>query len=493
MRSMVEALARGSGSTGTRARPDADGSLGERGATAPTGSPSARAVHRGRAPARGRRRDLPRLPHRRGARGVARAGTAPARGGGARREGVRVRAHRRGARPVRRRGRPVVAPARGPPRTARSSSTTSSAARCAGTGRRSPTRSSCAPTAAATYPLANSVDDVAQGISLICRGEDLLSVTPAAGAHPRAAAPDPEDGLSTTRSPRSASPPATPSWGAARRASRTCRWWSGWTARSCRSGTARSRSRSSPARASCRRRCATTSRCSAGRPRRPRAADRRRADREFDLDASAGRPPRSTSTSSPPSTASASGSSPADELADELRALPRRHLRRGGARRRRRPTREREVVRGLVPLVQERMQRLDEVQRYAPAVPAPRRSSSTRTASPRCSGRPVRRGDRGGGAGAGRRRLDRRGDRGGAAGAAEELGIGFGKVAQPIRVAVTGSSVSPPLFESIELLDREVVLERLTPRCRSRGRPRRGAEPSLVRVSDGPEVPLRRA
>jgi glutamyl-tRNA synthetase len=37
----------------------------------------------------------------------------------------------------------------------------------------------------------------------------------------------------------------------------------------------------------------------------------------------------------------------------------------------------------------------------------------------------------------------------------EELGIGFGKVAQPIRVAVTGSSVSPPLFESIELLDRE--------------------------------------
>src|SRR5690606_4602009 len=30
----------------------------------------------------------------------------------------------------------------------------------------------------ATYPLANSVDDVAQGISIICRGEDLLSVTP---------------------------------------------------------------------------------------------------------------------------------------------------------------------------------------------------------------------------------------------------------------------------------------------------------------------------
>jgi glutamyl/glutaminyl-tRNA synthetase len=30
----------------------------------------------------------------------------------------------------------------------------------------------------ATYQLANTVDDVAQGISLVCRGEDLLSVTP---------------------------------------------------------------------------------------------------------------------------------------------------------------------------------------------------------------------------------------------------------------------------------------------------------------------------
>ncbi len=43
----------------------------------------------------------------------------------------------------------------------------------------------------------------------------------------------------------------------------------------------------------------------------------------------------------------------------------------------------------------------------------------------------------------------------------EELGVGFGKVAQPIRVAVTGSTVSPPLFESIELLPRDEVLARL--------------------------------
>ena len=31
----------------------------------------------------------------------------------------------------------------------------------------------------------------------------------------------------------------------------------------------------------------------------------------------------------------------------------------------------------------------------------------------------------------------------------------------PIRVAVTGSKVSPGLFESIELLGRETTLERL--------------------------------
>ena len=34
-------------------------------------------------------------------------------------------------------------------------------------------------------------------------------------------------------------------------------------------------------------------------------------------------------------------------------------------------------------------------------------------------------------------------------------------VFQPIRVAVTGNMVSPPLFESIELLDSKVVLDRL--------------------------------
>jgi glutamyl-tRNA synthetase len=43
----------------------------------------------------------------------------------------------------------------------------------------------------------------------------------------------------------------------------------------------------------------------------------------------------------------------------------------------------------------------------------------------------------------------------------EKLGIGAGKTFQPIRVAVTGSSVSPPLFESIAALGRKRTLERI--------------------------------
>jgi glutamyl-tRNA synthetase len=43
----------------------------------------------------------------------------------------------------------------------------------------------------------------------------------------------------------------------------------------------------------------------------------------------------------------------------------------------------------------------------------------------------------------------------------EELGIGAGKAFQPLRVAVTGSSVSPPLFESMAALGRERTLARI--------------------------------
>lgn len=44
---------------------------------------------------------------------------------------------------------------------------------------------------------------------------------------------------------------------------------------------------------------------------------------------------------------------------------------------------------------------------------------------------------------------------------ATERGIGAGKAFQPVRVAVTGSSVSPPLFESLAALGRDRSLRRL--------------------------------
>jgi glutamyl-tRNA synthetase len=42
-----------------------------------------------------------------------------------------------------------------------------------------------------------------------------------------------------------------------------------------------------------------------------------------------------------------------------------------------------------------------------------------------------------------------------------EIGVGVGKGLQPMRVAVTGSSVSPPLFESMAVLGRDRTVERL--------------------------------
>jgi glutamyl-tRNA synthetase len=41
------------------------------------------------------------------------------------------------------------------------------------------------------------------------------------------------------------------------------------------------------------------------------------------------------------------------------------------------------------------------------------------------------------------------------------LGIAAAKTFQPIRVAITGSSISPPLFESIAAIGKNVALDRL--------------------------------
>jgi glutamyl-tRNA synthetase len=46
----------------------------------------------------------------------------------------------------------------------------------------------------------------------------------------------------------------------------------------------------------------------------------------------------------------------------------------------------------------------------------------------------------------------------------ESRGLGLGKVAQPVRVAVSGTTVSPPIFESLAMLGRERTLRRID-RC----------------------------
>jgi glutamyl-tRNA synthetase len=44
---------------------------------------------------------------------------------------------------------------------------------------------------------------------------------------------------------------------------------------------------------------------------------------------------------------------------------------------------------------------------------------------------------------------------------AAEQGVGLGKVAQPIRVAVSGGTVSPPIDVTLEILGRDTTVARL--------------------------------
>ena len=46
-------------------------------------------------------------------------------------------------------------------------------------------------------------------------------------------------------------------------------------------------------------------------------------------------------------------------------------------------------------------------------------------------------------------------------GLAKEQGVGLGKVAQPLRVAASGGSVSPPIDVTLEILGREQTLARI--------------------------------
>ncbi|MCG8551000.1 MAG: glutamate--tRNA ligase, partial [Desulfobacterales bacterium] len=43
----------------------------------------------------------------------------------------------------------------------------------------------------------------------------------------------------------------------------------------------------------------------------------------------------------------------------------------------------------------------------------------------------------------------------------EETGLGFGKIAQPLRVAVTGTTVSPGIFEMFIALGKEKTVRRI--------------------------------
>jgi len=46
-------------------------------------------------------------------------------------------------------------------------------------------------------------------------------------------------------------------------------------------------------------------------------------------------------------------------------------------------------------------------------------------------------------------------------GLAAEKGVGLGKVAQPLRVAISGTSISTPIFDSVEMLGKEYTLSRI--------------------------------
>lgn len=44
---------------------------------------------------------------------------------------------------------------------------------------------------------------------------------------------------------------------------------------------------------------------------------------------------------------------------------------------------------------------------------------------------------------------------------AEEKQVGLGKVAQPLRVAICGTTISPPIFDSVSLLGKQRTLNRI--------------------------------
>jgi glutamyl-tRNA synthetase len=62
----------------------------------------------------------------------------------------------------------------------------------------------------------------------------------------------------------------------------------------------------------------------------------------------------------------------------------------------------------------------------------------------------------------------------------EAEGLGAGKGLQPVRVAITGTTISPGIFESLVALGRERSLERI-----DRALARLAAEPDAVSGDQG--------
>lgn len=120
------------------------------------------------------------------------------------------------------------------------------------------------------------------------------------------------------------------------------------------------------------------------------------------------------------------------------------------------------TLRALVPLVQERMQRLSEVQGYA----RPFFTTEVLEIDPAAVTKVLAKGRADEVLEAARSVLaevpwDGESIEAALRTLAEELELGFGKVAQPVRVAATGSTVSPPLPQSLAVMDRAVVLARV--------------------------------
>jgi glutamyl-tRNA synthetase len=310
----------------------------------------------------------------------------------------------------------------------------------------------------ATYPLANSADDIAQGIDIVCRGEDLLSVTPRQVLLHELLT---RDGLIDDALAEVGLPARDPAWSAPRafahlpmvvgmdRKKLSKRHGSVSIQEFRRQGFLPETLRNYLALLGW----------------APKDGRERLSDDDmiaaFDLSGVG----RAAAAFDVEKLTAFNGERirelPAAELAERL--VPHLDGTESDEALVSSPPTEREltVIRGLVPLVQERMQRLDEIERYAPAFLQDEvqldPESVTKVFGKAGAVEAIE---------AAHRALAEVEWSLAAIEAAlrdlpEQLDIGFGKVAQAVRVAVTGSSVSPPLFESVELLGREVTLARL--------------------------------